>query len=171
MTDFLLIVVVAIVVFLLLKNLFFSKVSTVDVVKEIDTAGKTKEEYDEPTVIQDYTPKMLSNYNGFDLEKIFMAVNGKVYDVSSGRRFYGPSGPYSNFAGHDASRGLAKNSFELEVIPTWEQPIDDLSDLTENEWSTLRNWENMFKGKYPVVGNLVSEADYSKSKNQAHVMD
>lgn len=171
MADLILVIVLTIVAYLLLKNIFFSKVSTVDVVKDIDESGKTKEEYDEPIVIQDYTPKMLSNYNGFDLEKIFLAVNGNVYDVSSGRKFYGPSGPYSNFAGHDASRGLAKNSFEMDVIPTWDQPMDDLSDLTETEWATMKNWENMFKGKYPVVGKLVSEDDYGKSSKKATVMD
>ncbi|QPG74950.1 hypothetical protein FOA43_002289 [Brettanomyces nanus] len=171
MADLILIAVLVVVVTLILKNVLFSSVSTVDVVKEIDESGKTKEEEEEPTVIQDYTPRMLSNYNGFDLEKIYIGVRGKVYDVSSGRRFYGPSGPYSNFAGHDASRGLAKNSFELEVIRSWDEPIDDLSDLSEADWTSLKNWEGMFQGKYPVVGRLVSEKEYKTSSNQAHVMD
>ncbi|KAG7847937.1 hypothetical protein KL941_002116 [Ogataea angusta] len=67
---------------------------------------------------QEFTPRTLYKYNGFDLEQIYIAVKGNVYDVSKARQFYGPSGPYSNFAGHDASRGLAKNSFdECKYLP------------------------------------------------------
>ena len=46
-------------------------------------------------------------------DKILLAINGQVFDVSSGRNFYGPNGPYGNFAGRDASRGMAKQSFAL----------------------------------------------------------
>ncbi|VEU21789.1 DEKNAAC102266 [Brettanomyces naardenensis] len=171
MADLILIAVLVVVATLILKNTIFSSVSTVDVEKEIDESGKTQDEADEPTVIQDYTPRMLSNYNGFDLEKIFIAIKGNVYDVSSGRRFYGPSGPYSNFAGHDASRGLAKNSFEMDVIKPFDEPIDDLADLTANDLTSLKNWENMFKGKYPVVGRLVSEEEWKKSEHKGRVSD
>lgn len=66
-----------------------------------------------------YTPKTLALYDGTGSEaspdgsKILLAINGKVFDVSSGRNFYGPGGPYGNFAGRDASRGMAKQSFDL----------------------------------------------------------
>ncbi|CDK24744.1 unnamed protein product [Kuraishia capsulata CBS 1993] len=66
-----------------------------------------------PVVQGEFTPRTLYKHNGFDTETIYIAVKGKVFDVSRARQFYGPSGPYSNFAGHDASRGLALNSFEM----------------------------------------------------------
>ncbi|ESW99534.1 Heme-binding protein involved in regulation of cytochrome P450 protein Erg11p [Ogataea parapolymorpha DL-1] len=106
---------------------------------------------------QEFTPRTLYKYNGFDLEQIYIAVKGNVYDVSKSRQFYGPSGPYSNFAGHDASRGLAKNSFDESMVRDFGEPIDDLKDLTEAEWKALDGWEETFKSKYPKVGVLVEE--------------
>ena len=51
-------------------------------------------------------------------------------------------GPYATFAGRDASRGLAKQSFEADMLSPLDQPIDNLSDLTESEWKNLRDWES-----------------------------
>ena len=33
--------------------------------------------------------------------------------MTAGRSFYGPDGMYGNFAGRDASRGMAKQSFDV----------------------------------------------------------
>lgn len=104
-----------------------------------------------------FTPRSLSRYNGHDDPKIFIAVKGTVFDVTAGRQFYGPSGPYSNFAGHDASRGLALNSFDFDVIKEFHEPIDTLEGLNKEEQEALDGWEEHFKKKYPVVGQLVSE--------------
>lgn len=66
-----------------------------------------------------YTPLTLALHDGThasqdgNTDKILLAINGQVFDVSSGRNFYGPNGPYGNFAGRDASRGMAKQSFAL----------------------------------------------------------
>ncbi|WFC96163.1 hypothetical protein MBRA1_002819 [Malassezia brasiliensis] len=86
-----------------------------------------------------YTPKTLALFDGTGSEqspdgsKILLAINGKVFDVSSGRNFYGPGGPYGNFAGRDASRGMAKQSFDLSMLTPLDQPIDTLEDLTDSE--------------------------------------
>ena len=60
-----------------------------------------------------YTPRTLALHDGTQGEhsQILLAIDGHVFDVSSGRNFYGPNGPYGNFAGRDASRGMAKQSF------------------------------------------------------------
>ncbi|RKP34499.1 cytochrome b5-like heme/steroid binding domain-containing protein, partial [Dimargaris cristalligena] len=86
---------------------------------------------------------------------IYMAVNGKVFDVTKGANFYGPEGPYGNFAGHDASRGLAKGSFEKDMLPNVDGPLDTLADLADDEREALRDWEALFTSKYPQVGVLV----------------
>lgn len=161
METYIIIVVILIVFAVVLKNILFATVSNIDLELEIDPQKDTKEPFEETTVIREFTPRQLSNFNGFDLEKIYIAVKGNVYDVSKGRQFYGPSGPYSNFAGHDASRGLALNSFEIENLKSWSEPIDDLADLSELEQKSLDNWEGMFKGKYPCVGTLVADPEFA----------
>ncbi|RHZ89847.1 hypothetical protein Glove_9g150 [Diversispora epigaea] len=111
----------------------------------------------ETIVFRDYTPKELIEYDGRTLDtKIYLGVCGKVYDVSKGRNFYGPDGMYGNFAGRDASRGLAKNSFDLEVLTPIDQSLDTLEDLTEEEINNLNEWHGLFASKYGYVGNLVN---------------
>ena len=61
--------------------------------------------FDLEVVIQrDFTPKELAKYNGLNGEQIYLAIAGKVYDVSSKPEFYGPGSMYENFSGRDASR-------------------------------------------------------------------
>ncbi|EGW34264.1 uncharacterized protein SPAPADRAFT_59685 [Spathaspora passalidarum NRRL Y-27907] len=110
---------------------------------------------EESTVVEgNFTPKTLAKYNGKDDPKVFLAVKRVVYDVTMGKSFYGPGGPYENFAGRDASRGLAKNSFDLEMLTPLDQPIDKLGDLNKEELESLANWEDLFENKYKVVGKL-----------------
>lgn len=86
-----------------------------------------------------------------------MAVRGKVFDVSPGRNFYGPGGPYENFAGRDASRGLACGSFDEDMLTKdLNGPLDTLQGLGPEELQALQDWEDKFSEKYLVVGTLVA---------------
>lgn len=131
------------------------------VAKEIFWGAKVDEpemkETDDAIIEGKFTPKTLCKYNGSDNEKIFIAVKGRVFNVTKGASFYGPGGPYANFAGRDASRGLAKSSFELSLITPIDQPIDTLQGLSSTDLETLDQWEEHFENKYPVVGVLVNE--------------
>ncbi|KAI9259289.1 hypothetical protein BY458DRAFT_440526, partial [Sporodiniella umbellata] len=63
--------------------------------------------------------------------------------------------PYDGHKGRrDASRGLAKNSFDEEMLTDPKEPIDKLEDLTEGEWDSLREWEQHFASKYLFVGKF-----------------
>jgi len=73
---------------------------------------------DEPLVFTYYDPYELSEFDGKKNKRILMGIRGRVYDVTAGAHFYGPGGPYGNFAGRDASRGLSKGSFDEGMI-TW----------------------------------------------------
>ncbi|TAQ87032.1 hypothetical protein B7494_g4649 [Chlorociboria aeruginascens] len=109
------------------------------------------------TVFKTFTPPTLQPFNGLNNTPVYLAVRGRVFDVSSGRNFYGPGGPYENFAGRDASRGLACGSFDEEMLTKDLQgPLDTLEGLGADEMEALRGWEERFEEKYLVVGRLVA---------------
>lgn len=109
-----------------------------------------------PIVFRTFTPPTLLPYNGLKNMPVYLAVRGRVFDVTSGRNFYGPGGPYENFAGRDASRGLACGSFDEDMLTKdLEGPLDTLSDLGQEELEAMRGWEERFEEKYLVVGKLV----------------
>lgn len=66
------------------------------------------------------------------------------------RLFYGPGGPYALFAGKDASRALAKMSFEKNDLN------GDLTGLGAFELEALQDWEYKFMSKYVKVGTVKS---------------
>jgi membrane-associated progesterone receptor component len=94
---------------------------------------------------------------------VYLAVRGRVFDVTAGRNFYGPGGPYANFAGRDASRGLACGSFDEDMLTKDLQgPLDKLEGLGTDEMEALVGWEERFSEKYLVVGKLVAVGDEGK---------
>ncbi|KAH8695314.1 putative DNA damage response protein [Talaromyces proteolyticus] len=113
-----------------------------------------------PVVFRTFTPSTLLPFNGIDGAPVYLAVRGRVFDVTPGRNFYGPGGPYENFAGRDASRGLAHQSFDREMLTEdLKGPLDDLKDLEAEQLENLEGWEERFLEKYLVVGKLVAEGD------------
>src|SRR6185437_15566101 len=83
-------------------------------------------------VFRTFTPRTLLPFNGTNGQPVYLAVRGRVFDVSAGRNFYGPGGPYENFAGRDASRGLASHSFDEDMLTKdLDGPLDPLNDLND----------------------------------------
>lgn len=112
-----------------------------------------------PVLFRRFTPRQLLPFNGEDDRPVYLAVRGRVFDVSPGRNFYGPHGPYANFAGRDASRGLACGSFDPDVLTAdLDGPLDPLDDLDALQIEALMGWEERFLDKYDVVGSLVAAA-------------
>lgn len=108
-----------------------------------------------PMKKRDMTPEEIRKYDGTGEDgRVLVAVNGKVFDVTKGRNFYGPGGPYHAFAGHDASRGLATFSVERP-----KDGYDDLSDLNPMEMESVREWEMQFTEKYHYVGRLLKPGE------------
>jgi len=102
---------------------------------------------------RDYSVDELPDFDGTDSSKpLLIAVRGNVYDVTRGRDFYGPGGPYAMFAGKDCTRALAKVSFDEELF------TGDVRDLEAEELEKLDEWIEMFEGKYRRVGRLLPGA-------------
>ncbi|KAF5936360.1 hypothetical protein HYC85_027489 [Camellia sinensis] len=99
----------------------------------------------------EFTLQQLNQYDGsVPSMPIYMAVRGRIFDVTAGKSFYGPGGPYGMFAGKDASRALAKMSKNEEDV------CASLDGLSEKEIGVLNDWEKKFEAKYPIVGRVVS---------------
>ncbi|KAL9973446.1 hypothetical protein ACROYT_G019910 [Oculina patagonica] len=110
----------------------------------------------EPLKKRDFTPQELVEYDGVKNKRVLLAVNSKVFDVTRGKDFYGPGGPYSVFGGHDASRGLATFSVGADAVKT---EYDDLSDLNSMQRDQLHEWETQFLEKYDMVGRLLKPGE------------
>jgi len=104
---------------------------------------------------KDMTLTELKKYDGSGPdERVCVGVLGKIYDVTKGKRFYGPGGPYAGFAGRDASRGLA--TFSVDAIT---DEYDDLLDLKASEIEQVREWELQFSEKYDFIGKLIKPGE------------
>ncbi|XP_026508334.1 neudesin [Terrapene carolina triunguis] len=76
-----------------------------------------------------------------------MAVKGVVFDVTSGKEFYGKGAPYNALVGKDSTRGVAKMSLDPEDL------THDTTGLTEEELKSLDDiFNDVYKAKYPIVG-------------------
>ncbi|KAF5731148.1 membrane steroid-binding protein 2-like [Tripterygium wilfordii] len=102
-----------------------------------------------PVQLGEVTEVELKQYDGSDPKKpLLMAIKGQIFDVSQSRMFYGPGGPYALFAGKDASRALAKMSFEDKDL------TGDIYGLGPFELDALQDWEYKFTSKYVKVGTI-----------------
>ncbi|XP_047696788.1 neudesin isoform X2 [Prionailurus viverrinus] len=60
-----------------------------------------------------FTEEELARYGGEEEDQpIYMAVKGVVFDVTSGKEFYGRGAPYNALTGKDSTRGVAKMSLD-----------------------------------------------------------
>ncbi|KAG0479103.1 hypothetical protein HPP92_013822 [Vanilla planifolia] len=115
-------------------------------------AGAGPELPAEPVQIGEVTLEELKAYDGSNPKKpLLVAIKGNIYDVSRSRMFYGPGGPYSLFAGRDASRALALMSFDHNDL------TGNLEGLSDSELDVLQDWEEKFMEKYVKVGQLAAK--------------
>ncbi|OQV20682.1 putative Neuferricin [Hypsibius exemplaris] len=92
----------------------------------------------------------LAKFTGVD-EKlpVLLAYMGKVYDVSKGRRHYGPGGSYQFFSGKDATRSFLTGDFKNDLT-------DNLDGIAESSYGDIENWDNTYSksADYKQVGVL-----------------
>ena len=120
-----------------------------------------EEEEEPPEPPRNFTLKQLRHFDGQVDEKtdepksVYLSLGGTVFDVSSGRSFYGPGGPYEMFAGRECGAALATMSFD-------ESLLDDFSaceKLSVAEKTELDNWLEKFEHYrcYPIKGKLLPD--------------
>lgn len=65
--------------------------------------------------LKNFTVEELKKYDGSDPSlPIYLAMDGYVYDVTPGKEYYQPGGPYHSLAGRDSSYEL--NQFGGNII-------------------------------------------------------
>uniref|UniRef100_A0ABM5FL96 Neudesin isoform X1 n=1 Tax=Pogona vitticeps TaxID=103695 RepID=A0ABM5FL96_9SAUR len=80
-------------------------------------------------------------------QPIYLAVKGVVFDVTSGKEFYGKGAPYNALVGKDSTRGIAKMTLDPADL------THETTGLTEEELKSLdETFNNVYKAKYPIVG-------------------
>ncbi|KAF9344731.1 hypothetical protein BGX34_005394 [Mortierella sp. NVP85] len=81
-----------------------------------------------PDWSRNFTSEELSKHDGTEEDKpIYVAIKSTVFDVSTKKTMYGPSGGYHCFAGKDASKR-----------------------------KTLDDWYSFFEKRYPIVGKTTN---------------
>ncbi len=97
-------------------------------------------------------------YDGNTHEPVYLAVKGRVFDVSSGSEFYGPDGgSYNALAGQDASRALGIMSLQGRDKWVEDCSIRRIDDLGRKQYKVMREWEAKYVEKYPIVGVLLGQ--------------
>ena len=85
---------------------------------------------------------------------IYVSIKGLIYDVSAGRRMYGPGKAYHGLVGKDATRLLSSG-----CVTEKECSIVANKPLTKEELSEADRWLELYHNhdKYKFVGKLVSD--------------
>ncbi|XP_060115522.1 neudesin [Heteronotia binoei] len=95
-----------------------------------------------------FTDTELARYNGQEEgQPIYIAIKGVVFDVTSGKEFYGKGASYNALVGKDSTQGIAKMSLDPADL------THDTTGLTAEELQSLdETFNNVYKAKYPIVG-------------------
>ncbi|OCF37695.1 hypothetical protein I316_00822 [Kwoniella heveanensis BCC8398] len=120
-------------------------------VKEVAQATQVGDSKGKAAQADDPIPASeLSQYDGSDPSKpIYVAIKGRVFDVTNKPEMYGKGKGYNIFAGRDASKGLGMSSLDIK------DAVPDYSSLNEAQMKTLNQWESFFEKRYNVVGRVV----------------
>lgn len=116
-----------------------------------DDASSKKKDIEDAPVLRDFTIEQLRTYDGVQNKEIYIGLRGDVYDVSDAVDFYGEGSGYHCFAGREASRAMARLSFDEVDLNSL-----NLDDLSPFDKSNLDDWVDKFKYYkcYPIVGKV-----------------
>ncbi|KAJ8599642.1 hypothetical protein CTAYLR_005424 [Chrysophaeum taylorii] len=90
----------------------------------------------------------LAAFDGVERKEIYMAIMGKVFDVTTGSKFYAKGKSYAFYAGTDGSLSFVTGDFKNNIT-------DNVSSLTPTELYNLLTWVNgTYYSKYIYKGKL-----------------
>ena len=125
---------------------------------------KNGKDNDEDARINDlplYTREELYEYgDGKDPNPILISLFGRIYDVSSGKKFYGPGGKYHSFAGRDVTRALSQGCLTKSclgsTISNLKADENEYFNFTSKEKAEGQKWVAFFEthDSYSHVGML-----------------
>ncbi|XP_065579741.1 neuferricin-like [Artemia franciscana] len=102
----------------------------------------------DPLVERIFTTEELSKFTGEEGEEVYIALLGKVFNVTRGAQHYGPGGGYHFFAGRDASRAFVSGDFENDGL------TDDIEGLSPEDFLGLEDWSVFYENSYQYIGKV-----------------
>lgn len=116
-----------------------------------------------------FTMAQLREYNGHTKSRVYVAINGTVFDVTRKRHLYTGSGSYRRLAGNDCSRVLVTGCLGKADEYTHDLRGLDPLEIEENLGSWLRYyskhrdyWKVATVEWDPVTGDEPTECQHSK---------
>lgn len=107
--------------------------------------------------LPEYTELELREFGDGRNGRLLIGLFGRIYDVTSGAKFYGPDGRYKGFAGRDVSFALSSGCLEPQCLG-----IQRLSqnDFTDKQIAEGKRWLSFFEthDKYSFVGKLIYDS-------------
>lgn len=84
---------------------------------------------------------------------LFLAIHGRIYDVSAGWGFYGPGQSYHKLVGKDATRAFCTGCLEPDCL------VRNTDGLTEKQLKEAYRWIELYEqhDKYTLVGMVRTE--------------
>ncbi|XP_015110289.1 neuferricin [Diachasma alloeum] len=95
-----------------------------------------------------YSEEELAKFSNLK-DGLYLAILGRVYDVTEGAKHYAPGGGYHGFIGKDATLAFITGEFNEENLS------DDVSTLTNSQAKSIINWVKFYDEKYVYKGKLV----------------
>jgi len=117
------------------------------------------------------TLEELAEYDGRELPgtngqaPLFLAVRGRIYDVTAGAPFYGPGRTYHKLVGKDATRAFCTGCLEPECLISSVEGLTDAQQIEADRWIELYEHHD----KYKLVGRVRVPVDLSAEEEQERV--
>lgn len=108
----------------------------------------------------------LTKFNGEEGSPLYLAIMGRIYDVSAGKAFYGPGRSYHHYVAKDATRSFATGCTQAECL------VPSLVGLSESQKREARKWLELYEyhDKYKFIG-MVEENPVADLVEQAMLED